>query len=211
MAGTRREALFRGEVRYQSARPCPQGHVGERQASDGGCVVCKAAYERRPEVRAQKSARAKAARARVNERRRILYADPAAGAARREKNRQWRSANWEHARAIEKESERKHRKKPSRKATSLAAQRARVARQLRQMPPWADRDAIKAVYSEAAALTAATGVQHHVDHVFPLKGRNSCGLHVAANLRVTTAAENIKKSNREPSHEQAMAMLRVAA
>lgn len=55
------------------------------------------------------------------------------------------------------------------------------------------RQKIEALYSSARSLTEATGIQHHVDHIRPVsKG----GLHVPENLRVVTATENLKKSNK---------------
>lgn len=72
--------------------------------------------------------------------------------------------------------------------------RRRAAR-LRQMPPWADRDAIKAIYQEAARLRSL-GEDVHVDHIYPLKGDGICGLHIAENLRIIPALENLKKGNR---------------
>lgn len=64
------------------------------------------------------------------------------------------------------------------------------------MPPWADVEAIRAIYDEARRLTAETGIPHEVDHIEPLLGANFCGLHVEYNLRVITRTENRRKGNR---------------
>ena len=61
---------------------------------------------------------------------------------------------------------------------------------------WADSKAIKSFYKEARELTLLTGIQHHVDHIYPLTSDIVCGLHVEHNLRVITATENIRKSNK---------------
>jgi hypothetical protein len=72
----------------------------------------------------------------------------------------------------------------------------RRAARLQRTPPWADLRAIKAFYVEARRLSAATGVQHDVDHVVPLQGELVSGLHVETNLRIVTASENTRKRNR---------------
>jgi hypothetical protein len=36
----RQQALLDGAPRYASGRPCPRGHVGERYACNGKCVIC---------------------------------------------------------------------------------------------------------------------------------------------------------------------------
>ena len=68
-------------------------------------------------------------------------------------------------------------------------------------PAWlslADQAAIKATFEAAAAATKATGLKHHVDHVYPLNGKTSCGLHVPWNLAVIPHGWNVSKNNAMP-------------
>jgi len=61
-------------------------------------------------------------------------------------------------------------------------------------PQWADLDKIKDVYLWAHLASIVTGVEHHVDHVVPLRGKNVSGLHVEDNLEVIPYWENLEKS-----------------
>lgn len=84
-------------------------------------------------------------------------------------------------------------------AEIAAAQSPRERRFILQRvatPTWANREAMLAIYRERDARVAATGIPHDVDHIVPLVSRVVCGLHCEFNLRVITATENRKKSNR---------------
>ena len=69
-------------------------------------------------------------------------------------------------------------------------------------PAWADRRAIERVYAEARRRRKE-GENVHVDHIYPLCSPLICGLHIASNLRILPALDNMQKSNNEwPGREQ---------
>lgn len=83
------------------------------------------------------------------------------------------------------------------KVIANAMQRKKSLRQ--RIPPWLTDehwDAINAFYVEAKRLTEETGVPHHVDHKYPLRGKTVSGLHVPWNLQIMTAEDNLHKANR---------------
>jgi hypothetical protein len=64
------------------------------------------------------------------------------------------------------------------------------------VPRWVNMKAIAEIYKQAVELTKATGIPHEVDHIYPLKSKYMCGLHVETNLQILTKAENAAKNNR---------------
>jgi hypothetical protein len=72
--------------------------------------------------------------------------------------------------------------------------RRRLLRIKMATPAWVDYEAMAEIYRERDAVSRATGIEHHVDHIYPLAGKTVCGLHVHHNMRIITAAENLKKS-----------------
>ena len=73
------------------------------------------------------------------------------------------------------------------------------ARKINATPSWVDKEEeflILEVYHLAKLRTDMFGVNWHVDHIIPLKGKNVCGLHTINNLQVIPEKLNLVKSNR---------------
>ena len=74
-------------------------------------------------------------------------------------------------------------------------QNMRRAAQLRATPAWADMDAIKGMY-ELCGVFRTVGLDLHVDHIIPLKGKTVSGMHIADNLQLLHRIDNLRKKNR---------------
>jgi len=63
-----------------------------------------------------------------------------------------------------------------------------------------DKRKIKLIYLKRDFINEVTGIKHEVDHIYPIQGKHSCGLHVHWNLRIITATENRSKKNSMPCY-----------
>ena len=118
------------------------------------------------------------------------YADVEAARAR---VREWAARDPERAQSAQRLSKKK--RYAADPVRVLAANKARRVARDQRLPPWADLDAIEAVYRKAARIAELTGEPVHVDHDIPLRGKLVSGLHVANNLVIRHAVENLRKSN----------------
>lgn len=107
--------------------------------------------------------------------------------------RKWRSKNIE---AERKRCRNWFQENPHRRSAYSSKFRADL---LKRTPAWLTAEDLKTItwiYEMAKALSEATGVPHHVDHEFPLRGKYVSGLHVPENLQILPAIENQSKSNK---------------
>lgn len=177
MHRTRKEALAAGADQYFTGKPCPHGHISMRRVS-GACCGCSAitssAYQKvnKERFKEWKLASQKRNRASANER-----------------QRRYREANTERTRAATSAWAKANPGK-------CAAKWARYhADKLQRTPAWADAEAIDGMYW-LCGVFRSVGLDLHVDHVIPLRGKAVSGLHVPDNLQLVHSSANRAKSNR---------------
>lgn len=85
-------------------------------------------------------------------------------------------------------------------AKKASIQAKRRASQKNATPQWLTYNhmiQIDSFYEEANRLSKLGNGKFEVDHIMPLQGKNSCGLHVPWNLQIISAVENRKKFNKD--------------
>lgn len=98
---------------------------------------------------------------------------------------------------LDKYRERNHRHYKENKSYYNEKYNRYRAAKLQATPAWlteSDIDEMRAIYSKARRLSEETGILHHVDHIYPLRGNHVCGLHCPSNLQISTATENLRKA-----------------
>jgi len=162
----RQEAKAQGLTRYFTGKPCVHGHVAERKVANKTCVVCSVAAIAKSKAKNPKRYHAHAAK--------------------------WTKNNPDKVMASQL---RRNRENPARR--NLWTSNYRQAKDKR-MPAWLNPGQLaemEGVYDYCSALRNA-GLDYHVDHVVPLRGKIVSGLHVPWNLQVISGADNVRKGNR---------------
>lgn len=109
--------------------------------------------------------------------------------------RSYRAANKERNAELDRQYKKDNR------AKLTAAQNARYLLNRIATPKWLSwlhRLQITELYEISAAKSMQTGIEHHVDHIFPLRGKYFCGLYVPWNLQVIEATQNVRKWRSPP-------------
>jgi hypothetical protein len=109
-----------------------------------------------------------------------------------EKNKIWKSQNEDKVREYGRNWGKANRAK-----CLYHVNRYRAAK-LSATPSWLTEvhlEEIKQIYLDSEYLTLLTKTPFEVDHIAPLQGATSCGLHVPWNLQLLPRTENRQKSN----------------
>jgi hypothetical protein len=194
---TRDEAKACGNRLYYTCKPCNRGHLSARKVSNRACQACNAFNARNWAKENPEKLLAASRKFETTHRERLLV-----------KRRETKRLRYAEDPEKQKIAAQKWAAKNQARKYELNARR-RAANRLAS-PLWLTeqhRLEIEKVYLLAKSLSESTGFEHHVDHIFPLRGKRSCGLHVPWNLEVLPRNENIRKGNKEPSCDLALAFV----
>jgi hypothetical protein len=152
------------------------------------CVICNLEFstKRKNKIYCTKRCKRKSIdRRRMHNEKRILY--------QRKSWLNYRNKNLEKRR----EEYRTWSKTPKGKMLRRLTSNVRNKRVKNQTPPWANMEEIYEIYKKCQEMNK-DGKKYSVDHIWPLKGKDFCGLHVPWNLRIITIEENSSKRNKRP-------------
>jgi len=192
IAETKQEALDQG-LPYYFGRKCTRDHPTFRRVTDGHCFNCG---RERKIKRKEKLALNPVLKEQDLERERIWRKNHIKSNPKMYEDKRFRQKdNQSRYRETNKEKFREYRKGNRWYFNYKRAERH--ALKLSGTIKGYEED-LKEIYYEAACRREK-GEDVVVDHIYPLMGKNSCGLHVPWNMDIIQSSSNSSKSNKEPS------------
>ena len=161
----RADAQAKGLPRYYTGIACKHGHLAERYTANKTCCECANAIANKTKSKDRAKYRATTAT--------------------------WQRENPQKTAQYQRNQ---NAKRPGKR--NLWTMNYRTAKATR-MPKWlndAQLFEMESVYTYCSALRKI-GLDYHVDHVVPLRGKSISGLHVPWNLQVLPGRENMSKGN----------------
>jgi hypothetical protein len=162
---TRQQAIAQNAARYFTGNACIKGHVSERYTANKTCCECANALSKKTKTKNPEK-----------------YAKLL---------QTWAGKNPE---KLAKYQLKYNRKKSAQR--NLFTANYRSAKDKRK-PAWLNAGQlfeIQSIYEYCSALRFA-GLDYHLDHIVPLRGKIVSGLHVPWNLQVIPGRENTRKGN----------------
>ena len=182
----------------KESKDTPEFYVRTDGTSKAQCKECQLAYNRAYKSKNKATASAYSKKHREENKEYHKERNARYYAENKEYFSEWaKGYRAEHGERLN-ENNREWSKENSDKRNALTAKRR--AAKLQRTPaytetcPW-QKFWLKEHYRTAKVLEEMTGVKYHVDHIIPLQGELVSGLHIAENLQVITAAENLSKHN----------------
>ena len=180
-----KEAITKGLPKYFTGKPCKHGHIVERRVSGRCCTICAnqiaLTWAKNNSERAKKIVKAW----NINNREREA-----------QRAKVWRKNNPDTYKRMIKE----WREKNAifyKSYMNLQAVKRYIS-ELKRTPQWLNKGhlfEIESVYKYCSSLRTI-GLDYHVDHIVPLRGKTVSGLHVPWNLQVIPAKQNLVKGNK---------------
>jgi hypothetical protein len=173
----RQKARENGDKQYITGKPCIKGHISARLVSTGVCLECSKAFC----FDYRKENSDKIAKYNTNNKVKLT-----------KQKTDWEKQNNEKVIVARK----KWRKNNSVKL-AFNSNKRKLAK-INRTPAWLNSGQLvemEGVYDYCSALRRA-GLDYHVDHIVPLRGKIVSGLHVPWNLQVIPGLENVRKGNR---------------